>query len=160
MRNIFLILVLTFLTGCGNLSPRDSLNPKLQQDINNQQGRIDRIENNQNAIRAEIDRVSLISRENNNSGIQILQGDGGLLLIFGLVTIFLILYYFYKVAEGERKTSEILAKEIVRHENNELEANVLKAAENTEVEEKICKLIHKNRLLHYARKTPSPNLPA
>jgi hypothetical protein len=141
----FIILTCFFLTGCGNLSPRDNLNPKLQQDINNQQGRIDRIENNQNAIHAEIERISLINRENNNSGVQILQGDGALVLIFGLVTISLMLYYFYKTAENERKTSEILAEQIVRHQDNELESNVLKAAENTEVEKNICNLVQSKK---------------
>ena len=140
-----------FLTGCGNLSPRDSLNPhdnlspKLQQDINNQQGRIDRIENNQNAIKAEIDKLALFSRENNNNGVQILQGDGGLFLIFGLVTIFLILYYLHRVAEGYRKTAEILAEEITQHKDSELEQKVLKAAQYTDVEEKVHHLLLKRK---------------
>lgn len=142
----FCLLACVFLSGCGNLSPRDSLNPKLQQDINNQQGRIDRIENNQNAIRAEIDKISLLSNENNNNGVQILQGEGGLLLIFGIVTVFLILFYFYRVAAGERKTSEILAEQIVRYRDKNLEHNILKAAENTEVEAQVCGLIQKKKM--------------
>ncbi len=104
------------------------------------------MENNQNSIRAEIDRLALFNRENNNNGVQILQGDGGLFLLFGLVTIFLVVYYFYRTAEGERKTAEILAEQIVRHQDENLEANVLKAAEHTEVEENVCHLINKKKL--------------
>ncbi len=137
------LLICLSLTGCGNLSPRDNLNPR--QDIQNQ-GRIDKIEQNQQLLRSEIDKIALINKENNNSGVQILQGEGGLLLVFGLVTIFLILYYFYKVADGERKTAEILAQQIVRRDDFDLEDNVMKAAENTEVEQRVYSLIHKTRV--------------
>lgn len=146
----FCLLTSLFLCGCGNLSPRDSLNPKLQQDINNQQGRIDRIENNQNAVRAEISK--LLNQENNNNGVQILQGDGGLIFLFGLITIFLVLFYFYKVAAGEKKTSDILAEQIVRYRDKSLESNILKAAENTEVEAKVCGLIQNKKMKLFRKK--------
>lgn len=148
------MLATLFLTGCGNLSPRDSLNPKdnfnpkLQQDINNQNGRIDRLENNQNSMRAQIDKIGLINRENNNSGVQILQGDGGLLLIFGLVTVFLILWYFHRVAEGYKKTAEILADEVARSKNELLEQQILKAAQYTDVEDKVNSLLMKKKKEH------------
>ncbi len=122
------------------------MNPRLKQDINNQQGRIDRLENNQNSIRAEIDRLALINKENNNNGVQILQGDGGLFLVFGLVVVFLVIFYFYKTAEGERKTAEILAEQVVRHQDQNLENNIMKAAEYTDVAEKVHHLLIKKRL--------------
>lgn len=128
-------------TGCGFLAPKDNLSPKLQENVNNQQGRIDRIENNQNAMRAEIDRLALISRENNNNGIQILQGEGALFLIFCLVTNFLVMLYFYKIAEGEKKTSQILAEQVIRHQDELLEINIKRAAENSAVEERIIQLL-------------------
>ena len=139
-------LTCLFLTGCGNLSPRDNLSPRQQLDIQNQQGRIEKIEQSQQLLRSEIDRISLISKENNNSGVQILQGDGGLILIFGLVTIFLILFYFYRIAESERKTAEILAQQIIRSDDFLLEENVMKAAENSDVEARIYSLIHKEKV--------------
>jgi len=143
MKKIIVALICLFSLGCSdNLSPRDNLSPKLEQDIN---GQIQRLENNQNSMRAEIDRISLINKENNNSGIQILQGDGGLIFLFGLITIFLVIFYFYKVAEGERKTSEILAEQIVKHQDETLESNVIKAAEYTNVEQKICHLINSKK---------------
>lgn len=117
---ISIAIISAFLIGCGNLSPRENVNPKLQQDIQNQQGRIDRIENNQNSIRADIERISLINKQDNSQGIQILQGEGGLVLVFGLLTIFAILFYFYKTAESERKKSEILASQIVEYNDEEL----------------------------------------
>ena len=131
------------LAGCDNLSPRDNMNPRLQQDI---QGKINRLENNQNSIKSEIDRLALVNKENRNNGIQILQGEDGLFLVFGLVVVFLTIYYFYKIAEGERRTSEILAEQIVRRQDNALESEVLKAAEYTDVEEKIGRLISNKKL--------------
>jgi hypothetical protein len=139
------LMACSFLTGCGNLSPRDNLSPRLQQDINNQQGRIDKIENNQQLLRAEIEKISLINRENNNSGIQILQGDGPLVIVFALITLFLVLYYFHKQAEGYRKSAEIMAEQIARAHNDDLEEKVLKAAEYTEVEDKVFKLLRKKK---------------
>jgi len=125
------------------MNPHDNLNPRLQQDI---QGRVQKLENNQNSIRAEIDHLSLINKENNNNGVEIFQGEGGLFLLFGSITVFLVVYYFYKTAEGERKTSEILAEQIVRHQDEILESNVLKAAEYTDVEKKVHSLIQKKKL--------------
>lgn len=144
-RNILYIgiLVCFLLTGCGALVPKDNLSPKLKENINNQEGRIDRIENNQNAMRAEIDRLSLISKDNNNNGIQILQGEGTLFLIFCLITNFLVMLYFYKIAEGEKKTSQILAEQIIKHRDELLEINIKRAAENSIVEEQITQLLVK-----------------
>ena len=102
-------------------------------------GRIDRIENNQNAIRNEIDRVSLINKE--NSGIQILQGDGALIMIFGIVTVIFICIYFNKTAENYKKTAEILAGEINDSNDEKLKLKVLKAAQHTSVAKHIYGLI-------------------
>jgi hypothetical protein len=146
MRKVIISLTLLaclFLTGCGNLSPRDNLSPR--QDINNQQGKIDKIEQNQQLLRSEIEKLALINKENNNSGVQILQGDSALFLVFGLVTIFLVIYYFYRNAEGERKTAEILAEQIARSKDDDLEQNVIKAAEFTDQEERILALLHRKK---------------
>lgn len=146
MKRIFTCIIATFLlmlSGCAKISPRDNFNPKMEQKINNQNGRIDSIENNQNAIRAEIDRISLINKENHNNGVQILQGDGAYIVIFGLVTIGIICYYFYRVAENYRKTAEILATEIRESNDNELKMRCFKAAQHTEVEDKIYALVQK-----------------
>lgn len=131
------------LSGCARISPRDNFNPKLDQQINNQNGRIDSIENNQNAIRAEIDRMALINKENHNSGVQILQGDGAYIAVFGLVTIGIVCYYFYRVAENYRKTAEILATEIRNSDDDDLKLRCFKAAQHTEVEGRVYALVQK-----------------
>lgn len=127
-----------FLAGCGNLSPRDNLSPRIDN-----KGQIDRVEQNQQLLRAEFEKF--LNRENNNSGVQILQGDGGLVLVFGLVTIFLILYYFYRTAESYRKTAEILAEQISRADNPDLEEQVKKAAEYTDHEKRIIELLRRKK---------------
>jgi outer membrane murein-binding lipoprotein Lpp len=151
MKKFFIGLILltcTLLTGCADVSPRDNVSPRLQQDINNQQGKIDRIENNQNTIRAEIERISLINKENNNTGIQILQGDGALVVVFALISLFIVLYYFHRQAEGYRKSAEILAEQVVRAKDDNLEDNVKKAAEYTDVEERVLALLHKKKRIN------------
>jgi hypothetical protein len=134
MRRILCIIAFFLLT----LSGCEGISPKLEQNLNNQNGRIDRIENNQNSIRGEIDRLSLINKENNNSGVQILQGDGTYILIFGIVTVGLICFYFHKVAENYRKIVEIFAQEI--RDNPKLKMRCLKAAQHTEVEKQVHRL--------------------
>lgn len=134
----FALMACLFLAGCGNLSPRDNLSPRIDN-----KGQIDRVEQNQQLLRAEFEKF--LNRENNNSGVQILQGDGGLVLVFGLVTIFLILYYFYRTAESYRKTAEILAEQISRADNPDLEEQVKKAAEYTDHEKRIIELLRRKK---------------
>jgi hypothetical protein len=127
--------------GCADISPRDNVSPKLQQDIQNQNGRIDRIENNQNSIRSQIDEISLIHKE--NSGVQILQGDGALILVFALAALVAVCIYFYRVGASYQKVAEMLAEEINSHDDPNLEEKVLKAAQHTAVESRVLSLIRK-----------------
>ena len=104
MRTV-LILTLLFFSGCG-FSPRNRLN--------NQDGQIDELKNNQNGLMSEIGGLKQQSEitdsqlkevqqgylniqnklsSNENSGVQILQGDGALFLVFATIVICSILYF-------------------------------------------------------------------
>lgn len=149
-----LVLGCLVLGGCSdNLSP---LSPKLQQELNNQNAKINGIENNQNAIKLELGRISnelgiqnsnvqemqqgwlnvqgQLSR-NENSGVQILQGDGPLFLVFAVITLGMLLYYFYR-AEKYRKTATFFARQI-RMADPGVQERVLTAAWKTDVEREV-----------------------
>lgn len=154
MRILIFTLCFMFLAGCGNLSPR--FQPELRQKIDNQQGKIEEIESNQNSLKNELeirdsklDKIlnGIVNDQNNNSGLQIFSGSGGLLL--GLVTIvflFSILFfmvYYQQKAKAAEKIANILAENIVNQNNPDLEENIFKAAMHTDVEKKMLDLVSK-----------------
>lgn len=146
MKNALLLsLLLITLGGCDTFSPRSKLN--------NKNGTIRDIEQNQNALKLELARVSnelginnskigelqqgwanIKAHNNENTGIQILQGDGALILVFALITICMLFYYVFEL-EKYKKATSILSKEIIRSQDVQLRANVISASENTELEQ-------------------------
>ena len=158
---ICVVLGLLFLSGCGNLSPR--LNP----DIQNQDGVIEELKNNQNGIIAEIGKLKQQSQihsekldnfqqglfnlnaklsSNENSGIQILQGDGALLLVFGIATVFIIMVFYYKSkSDKNEQTADILAQSIVAYDDIGLENDIFTKAMNSNVEKEVYNLITDNQ---------------
>lgn len=164
MKRIFAAVLacclITGLSGCANLSPRNNPN------IDNQNGKIDEIRNNQNGVMAEIGKLkqnaeiqnsqlkevqngilnlnTAISR-NENSGIQILQGDGALILVFSLAVIGMLLYWYRDRAITSEKSAEVMAKEIARFNDPTLNDNILRAALNSESESHVFHLLTKSR---------------
>ena len=151
-------ILLTF-TGCANISP---FSPELRNDIDNQNGQIEDIKNNQNGFMLDllnlrneqsvqardIENVQqgLINKTNKNSGIQILQGDGALVMIFALATVGMLLIYHYKTkAVRNEKTAEILAQQIAMYDDVTLDDDVFVAAMNTDVEADIYHLMVKSQ---------------
>lgn len=161
MKRIFaLMIAITMISGCSGFNPRN--NPR----IDNQNGKIDEIRNNQNGISAEIGKLkqsseiqdskldevqnglvnlnTAISR-NENSGIQILQGDGALILIFSLSVIGMLLYWYRDRALNSEKAANIMAKEVARFNDPQLNDNILKAAMHTQSEGQVYHMLVKNR---------------
>ena len=159
MRQIlFAMLALIPLTvGCNNLSPRDNLSPRLDQNLNNENARINGLENNMNSLKLELGRISnelsftnsnvremqqgwvniqgQLSR-NENSGIQVLQGDGALFLVFATVTLGMLFYFMFQT-DRYKKTAEFFATQIKQSEDQELHERVLTAAWNTKLEKDV-----------------------
>jgi len=150
MKKLLLSLLLLTFAGCGNLSPR--FDPQLRQQIDNQNGRIDEIENNQNSIKNEL-RVQgekiqqgIINEHNENSGIQILSGNGGLFLgLTGILSLFIIMLHYRQRAVSNEKAATLLADQIVSHQDPSLEDEVFKAAMYTDVEETVYNLVTKSQ---------------
>lgn len=163
MKRIFVILLiasLVGLNGCANFRPRNN------SPINNSNGQIDEIRNNQNGVMAEIGKLkqsaeiqnsqlkevqnglfnlnTSLSR-NENNGVQILQGDGALIFVFSLAVIGMLLFWYRDRAIKNEKSAEIMAKEIAYFNDPVLNDNVLRAAMHTESESQVYKMLTKNK---------------
>lgn len=163
MKKLLVALMLFSLTalsvGCANVSP---FSPRQRQQIANE-GKIEEIKTNQDSINAEIGnlRNTIEARDiasyqaqtgkanKQNSGVQILSGDGALMvvLLVGIVSVVVIVYYKNKAGKS-KKTAEILASALASYDNSSLDDGVFMAAMNTEVESDVYHLmVRKKRQL-------------
>jgi outer membrane murein-binding lipoprotein Lpp len=139
-----LVLSLVAFSGC-SASP---FSPKNQQRINNSNGKLDEIKSNQNGIMAEVGKIkqdfnlmnsqlrevqsgllninTALSR-NENNGIQILQGDGSLMLVFAMFLVGAALWYRLRAVRSETNLS-IIAKEVAKFNIVELNDDIMKSA--------------------------------
>lgn len=157
-RILIVILIALSMSGCAKI------NPRMDQKLDNTNGKIDEIKNNQNGIMLDLLKLKQQAEFNNsqikefqqgmvnlnaafskndNSGIQILQGDGALILVFGLAVIGMLLFYFHDKAAQAQKTAEIMAQEIARLDNPQLEENILRAALHTDAEKNVYHMLIK-----------------
>lgn len=140
---LMIVMLTLFTSGCANFNPRN------QPKIENQNGKIEDIRNNQNGVMAEIGKLrqemsvqnsklkeiqnglvninAAVSR-NENTGVQIIQGDGALIFVFSLIVIAMLMFWYRDRAVKSEKTSEIMAKEIAKFNDPALNESVLKAA--------------------------------
>lgn len=157
-------LLVASVSGCGKFSP---LSPELDQKIDNQNGQIEELKNNQNGIMLDLlklrqdaqinaDKIdnfqqgllNLKGNSNENSGIQILQGDGPLIMIFALITIGMMLIYHYRTKYMKyEKLSDIIAQQVVGYNDRDLDNKIFLAALNTEVEKELHDLFVKHQSL-------------
>jgi len=158
LKKLLICLFVLLLPGCANFNPRNT--PK----IDNNQGQIEELKTNQNGIMAEIGKVrqdstiqnsqlkevqqgllnvnNAISR-NENSGVQILQGDGALVLIFGIAVIGMLLYHYRARAITSEKSLNILSTEVKNYNDDNLKENILRAAMHTDVETHVYRKLFK-----------------
>jgi len=145
-KTLFIIIFIIFISGCGNF------NPRLQNRIANENGKIEDIRNNQNGFMLELGKLrneaqiqnsqlkevqqgilnmnNALSR-NENSGIQILQGDGSLML-----------FHYRNKANNNEKIANMLAVEVARFNDPNLNDNILRTSMFTSVESKVFKLLN------------------
>ena len=158
MKSFLTILtcLLVFGAGCANFNPRN------QNKINNQGGKIEDIKNNQNGVMLELGKVrqeissqnsrlkeiqsglvnlnAAVSR-NENSGVQIIQGDGALIFIFSIIVIGMLLFWYRDRAVKSEKTSEILAREVAKFNDPHLNEAILASAAKNQSARQIYQLI-------------------
>ena len=143
--------------GCANISP---LSPRNNNKINNQNGTLEDIKNNQNGVMADLanvrSKLELMARDveniqqgfmnsnNKNYGIQIFQGEGGLIAGVALLAVLGILVLNYRSkAQKYKKTAEIMGREIKCLKNKDLENNIFMAALSDKVEENVYNILRK-----------------
>lgn len=136
-KTILTSLMILSIVGCANISPRN------RQNINNQGGETGDIQNNQQGfllelgkMKQEIDIIgsklqevqeglininAAVSR-NENSGVQILQGDGSLILVFSCAVLAFI---FYQKNKDNEKLLKILTNKIVERGDEKLTASIV-----------------------------------
>lgn len=146
-------------TGCNNLSPR--LDPEQKQQ---NQGDVQQMEQMANSLKAEILKLQQqndiqnsqlekiqqglanFQSSNENTGVQILSGPGGLMLsMLFIVALSVLLLYYRRLASLNEKAADILAERIVVQQDRNLEDDVFKAAVHTEVQEAVLRLIQKQK---------------
>lgn len=162
MKKFLFLGLMLLIVGCGKVSP---VSPELDQRLNNTDGKIDEIANNQNGLMLELGKISqkqeIIGRDienaqegiinlkgSSNSGVQIFSGDGGLIaLVTLMLSMSYAIYHYRSKSIKSEKTSEILAQQIALKDDSDLSEKVFMSALNTEVEKDIYHLISKNKAL-------------
>jgi predicted PurR-regulated permease PerM len=148
-----ILIVLVLFSGCTNFNPKSR--------INNSNGKINDINNNQNGMMMELGKLKqdaevlnsklkeiqnglvnlnmAISR-NENTGVQILQGDGSLFLIFSCIA--LVCIFYFKNRDNE-DTMKMMAEKIMESPDEKLQESVVDAALAKNKGEKVLNLLKK-----------------
>ncbi len=157
MNKLIIAILMMSTIGCANISP---LSPRNNNKINNQNGTLEDIKNNQNGVMADLanvrSKLELMARDveniqqgfmnsnNRNYGIQIFQGEGGLIAGVALIAVLGILVLNYRSkAQKYKKTAEIMGREIKCLKNKDLENNIFMAALSDKVEENVYNILRK-----------------
>jgi hypothetical protein len=128
LKTFFLFTLL--LSGCnnGNFSPRLKQNNNSNEQVNNNQNgfllELGKIRKETEILGSKLREIqegllnlnAAVSR-NENSGVQILQGDGALIFIFSLCVLVIVFYYKNK---NSQEVSKVLVKKIVDLNNPEI----------------------------------------
>ena len=80
---------------------------------------------------------------NENKGVQILQGDGALILIFALGTVAMLLFYKRKSDKNE-KIANIMAQEVMLLNDQKLNDKILNLSIKTKLEKDVYKMMFKH----------------
>jgi len=157
MNKLIIAILVASTIGCANISP---LSPRNNNRINNQNGTLEDIKNNQNGVMADLanvrSKLELMARDveniqqgfmnsnNRNYGVQIFQGEGGLIAGVALIAVLGLLVLNYRSkAEKYKKTAEIMGREIRSLRNKDLENNIFMSALSDKVEENVYNILRK-----------------
>lgn len=154
-----IILLLPLLSGCGNLSPISRMN----NEIENQGGQIQDLKELQNSMNVEIgnlhhqseinaDKIGklqegVLNISNENSGFQLFSGSGGLIFAFATIVIVLMFFTIHYREKNlkQAKALEILAEEIVKFNDLNVENEVFSKAMSAGVAKEMLKVIQNNQ---------------
>lgn len=150
---ISFVLILVLFSGCANFNPKSK--------INNGNGKINDINNNQNGMMVELGKLkqdtevlnsklkeiqnglvnlNMAVSRNDNTGVQILQGDGSLFLVFSCIVLACVFYFKNKDNED---TMKIFAEKIMDSQDEGLQESVIDAAMAKNKGEKVLSILKK-----------------
>lgn len=144
-----LVCVLT-ISGCANFNPRiNQRNPSPNGDLNNNQqgimvelGKIRKeteiLSSNLKEIQEGLINLNTAVSRNENNGVQILQGDGSLILIFSLGVLFIVFYFKNK---NNQEAVKILTKKIMEFNSNELTASIVEEFSSQNKSKQLIKIL-------------------
>lgn len=147
------LIAILAISGC-NFSP---LSPSNRPNIRNN-GDVGDIKNNQQGIMAELmnmkNRMDVMAQEieniqngfinhnNKNSGVQIFQGDGGLLVGISCLALFAMVALNYKLKSDKyKKTAEIFGNRIKSMNRPDVEEEILIGAMAKKVETEVFNIL-------------------
>lgn len=145
-----LLLTTIFFVGCANFTPRlNQRNVNPNGDLNNnQQGimlELGKIKKDTEILSSKLREIQegLINlnasiSKNENNGVQILQGDGSLILIFGLGVLVVVFYFKNK---NNQESVKILTSKIMEFNNNNLTNSVIKEFSNKNKNTQLLKIL-------------------
>jgi hypothetical protein len=110
---------------------------KMRQDIAYSNSKLKEIQTGLLNINAAVSR-------NENTGIQLIQGDGALIFVFAIIVIGMFMYYYRDRAIKSEKTTDMMAREIARYNDPLLNDSVLKSAIETGQAREVYALIKKH----------------
>lgn len=153
MKKIFSLIIISiilFSTGCRNFSPRlNQKNVNPNGDVNNNQqgmmielGKIRKeteiLSSNLREIQEGLINLNAAVSKNENSGIQILQGDGSLIMIFGLGVLLIVFYFKNK---NNQEAVKILTKKIIDFDNDILTKSVVEEFSSKNKDKQLLKIL-------------------
>lgn len=161
MNRICFLMAVLVLSGC-NFSP---LSPSNRQNIRNN-GDVGDIKNNQQGVMAELlnlkNRMDIMAQEieniqngfinhnNKNSGIQVFQGDGGLIVGFSCLALVAMVALSYKLKSDKyKKTAEIFGNKIKNMQKPDLEQDILVKALERRVEKEVLGILRGDQSRSY-----------
>lgn len=144
------VTIMLLSSGC-SVSP---FSPRNNNKINNSNGEIQDIKNNQNGFMLDLaelrNKMDLVARDidnmqqgfmnsnNKNYGVQIFQGEGGLLMAVALLVGGIVIVFMYRnEAIKYKKTAEILGKEIKSLKDINLENKIFTLAIKENIEKNV-----------------------
>jgi hypothetical protein len=141
---VLIALTLPLSYGCGNLSPRnkeknnnqnahDNEMDKIQNGFKNEMGNL---KNQNDILNSKLDKLQqgMANFQSNyeNSGVEILSGQGGLFLgvigVIAVAIITIVAMHYRSEAKKNEKVASLMAEQIVRQNNPVLENEVFLAA--------------------------------
>lgn len=152
IKHLIICASLMCLAGCNvsPFSPKSRINARDVEDLKNNTngiiaeiGKLRNDNQNLNSKLQDVQQGLINTKFNENRGVQIFQGDGALIMFFGIGIVGMILIYMYSALEKAKKVNQILADSVNDYNSKNLHSAIVKAASYTDVADQVKSLLSK-----------------